>query len=823
MGEIWRRLWYLLHRSRLERELREEMAAHRAMRGEADPPFGNELRLREQARDEWGWGWLDRTAQDLRFALRLLVRSPAFTAGAIGVLAFGVGINLAAFQVLDTLALSWLPVRSPERLVRVYRRSPTGVSTSMSHPAFDFYRSRSSSFGAMVGIVDGEVALGDDRLDHVPVEFVTTNYFAALGGNPAAGRLLEGRDDRAEAEPVIVLSEPFWTARFGRDTSVVGSRLRINGRPFVVAGIVPISFVGLDHRGVGWIPMTQHPLAYGGSTLLSDPRASPVRAYAWIREGASREAAEAELKPLVDALRREQPAAVWEREWLALPSAGRYVDFEQVNGAGLALVGSLIGLVLIAACMNLGLLVLARSLSRQREFAIRLSVGATRGRIVRQLVTEHLVLAALGGAAGCAVSAVAVRVMLVMMGVPSGIAPSFNGRVAAVAAGLAMVSLLLFGLTPAVQALKPAPTRLRLRNVLVAVQIGAACVLLIVATLLVRGVTRVTGISLGFDYQNTVLVEPDLASYGHKPPSAAAYWRGLEARVGRAGEVAAAAIATLPPFGHRVSVDGAGTMSHHVTPSYFETMQIPLIRGRVFSEREPSVVIVSETLARRRWPGEDPLGKTYDGATVVGVAGDARTVRIGDTSSTERYAPIGESDLAEAVMVVRARSDPGSVATMVRAAAREVDSRVTPRVTPLRHQLEARLEEPRQVALATAVLGVCALLLAVTGIAGVIAFTVSQRIAEIGVRLALGATAADIVRTIGGQFAGPAAAGIAGGGLCAWLAATLLSRELFGLSPIDPVSYGGVALLFALVTALAALPAVRRALRIDPVAALRHE
>jgi predicted permease len=821
MGEIWRRIWYLLNRSRLDRELREEMAAHVAMKGDTGPAFGNELRLRERATDEWGWGWLDRLAQDLRFALRLLMRSPAFTASATAVLAFGVGLNLAVFQVLDATALSWLPVRAPERLVHVLRRSPTSTSTALSYPAFDFYR-RSSSLSAALGIVDAEVALGEDRLPHVPVEFVTSNYFADLGAGPLIGRVLDARDDRPDAEASIVLSESIWKIRFGGQASIVGSTVRVNDRPFVVAGVVAATFVGPESRGVAWIPVTQHPLAFSGSTLLSDPSVSPVRFYAWFREGLSREGAEAELKPLVAALRQAQPAHVWE-EWLALRPAGRFIALEQMHGAGMALVAALVVLVLIAACMNLGLLVLARSLSREREFAIRLSVGATRGRIVRQLVTEYLVLAALGGAAGCAVSAGATRIMLVLIGVPSGITPHFGGRVVAVAAALAVVSLLLFGFTPAMQALKPAPTRLRFRNVLVALQVGAACVLLIVASLLVRGVTRVTTVPLGFDYENTVLVEPALDSYGIRSGAADAYWRDLDSRVRRLGAVADAALVTLPPFGNRVDVNGKGTLSYRVTPSYFQTMRIPIVRGRNFSAGERGVVILSGALVRREWPGEDPLGKPYNGATVIGVAGDARTVRIGDGSSTEAYTPIGTPHLAEAVMVVRADARPDSVATAISSVAREIDSRVTPHVTLLRDNLNARLEGPRQAAMLIAVLGACALALAVTALAGVISFTVSQRVREIGIRLALGAGSWNIVRAIGRQFAWPTVAGLLGGAACASLLATVLSSELFGVSPIDPTTYGGVALVFVLVTALTALPSLRRALRIDPMTALRHD
>ena len=823
MREALRRIWYLLNRSRFERELRDDMAAHREMKGEAGPPFGNLLRLREEARDEWGWAWLDRLAQDLRFAVRLLVRSPAFTAAATAVLAFGVGLNLAAFQVFDTVALSWLPVKSPETLVRVARRSPKGTSTALSYPAFDFYRSRSRSLSAALALVYGEVTFGDDHVHHVPLEFVSSEYFDELGTVPLLGRLPGSRDDAADAEPIMVLGERVWRARFGGDPSIVGRTLRINDHPFTVAGIVPATFVGLDDRGAAWIPLTQHPAAFTGSTVLTDETASPVRWYARLRDDVSREAAEAELRPLVNALRQQYPSQVWDDEWLSLRPAGRFVALEQMNGAGIAMVGTLIALVLVTACMNLGLLLLARSLGREREFAIRMSVGATRGRIVRQLVTEHLVIAALGAAAGCVVSAAATRIMLVITGVPQGIAPHFSLRVAAVAAALAVVSSLLFGFTPAVQALKPAPTRLRFRNVLVAVQVGAACVLLILSALLVRGVSRVTQVPLGFEYQRTLLVDPALHSFGMSEDAAGAYWQNLEARIRHLGGVEGVAIASLPPFGNRVSRNRAGTIFHRVTPSYFETMKIPILRGRVFSPAETDARIVSETLARHLWGADDPLGKVYEGGTVVGVSGDARTVRIGDASATECYLPIDPPNFSQAVMVVRVGDRPDFAVPNLLAAARSVDSRVIPEISLLRDELQAKLETPRQMALVTAALGLCALLLAVTGLAGLVSFTVSQRVREIGVRLALGARRKDIVRAVARQFAVPTAIGLAGGAACAALAATVLSRELFGLSRVDPISYGGAALLFGLVTVVAALPSLRRAVRTDPMTALRHE
>ena len=824
MMELWRRLWYLLNRSRLERELQDEIAAHRAMKGADGPAFGNVRRIREDSAEQWGWGWLDRLTQDFRFASRLLRRSPSFTATATGVLALGVGINLAAFQVFDTVALSWLPVRSPETLVRVLRRSPRGTSTALSYPAFDFYRTRATSFSAAHGLVFGEVTLGDDTVHHVPAEFVTTSYFEDLGAVPLRGRLLAPADDRPGADPVIVLSEPLWNARFGADESLVGGTLRVNNRTFVVAGIASATFVGLDDRGAAWIPITQHPAAFQGSTLLGDTVGGGVRFHARLGPAVTTESAELELKALVDAYREQDPTNVWEGEWLDLRNAGRLASVEQMNGAGVALIAALVGLVLLTACMNLGLLLLSRSLGREREFAIRLSVGASRRRIVRQLATENLLIAALGTIAGCAVSAVAARVMLSLTGVPPGIAPQFGLRVALMAATLACVSSLLFGFTPALQALKPAPTRLRFRNALLAVQVGAACVLLIVSGLLVRGVLRVTRVPLGFEYQTTLMIDPKLSSYGISGAAADAYFRDLSSRVRALPQVADEAIATLPPFGNRVNVNSIGTVLHYVTPSYFTTMQIPVKRGRAFAANEQNVVLVSESLARRLWPGEEAIGKSYDEATVIGVTGDARTVRIGDGSASECYRPIDSRHLSDAVMVVRmVDARVGAAPSMLRGEAAAVDSRVGASVVSLRELLEARLETPRDMAIVTAVIGLCALLLAVTGLAGLVSFTVSQRIREIGVRLALGAGASQILRAMARQFVRPIAAGLVGGVLCSVLAATVLSRELFGLSRVDPVAYGGAALLFAVVAGLAMLPSLRRALRVDPISALRHE
>jgi predicted permease len=823
MGELWRRVWFLLNRGRFERELREEMEAHRAMMKESGAPFGNSLRLRDEAVDAWGWRWLDRLAQDLRFGSRLLWRAPAFTITAVAVLALGVGVNLAAFQVFDTLALAPRPVRDAHTLVNLYRRGPNSTSTTFSYPAFDFYRRHTSRLTGAMAVVSTDVTAGDDESRHVPAMFVTANYFLEIGGTPVAGRLFDPIDERPAAPPIVAISEDLWRSTLGADQAAVGRVLRVNGHPFTVVGIVPRTFVGMNERSPSvWIPITQHRAAFPGSALLDDWTGGAVQFYGRVQRG-DVAAAEAELRGAADALRHERPRDVWTGEWLKIRDAGRMVTFEEAAPA-FVLIGALVALVLVAACMNLGLMVLARTLVRDREFSIRLSVGATRRRLVRQLLTEHLLLGCLGAAIGCLVAVQASAVIFSVTGTPPGIQPAFSGRTLLATIALAIVSSVVFGFAPVWHTLRPlAERRLRMRNVLLGAQVMAASALLIVSGLLVRGVSRVVRVPLGFDYRQTLSADPDLVSHGASADVASAYWQRVEARLRQIGTVHNVAVATLPPLGNRVYVTGDRTVIYDVTPSYFDTLRIAVLRGRIFSTGERGVAVVSESLAGRRWPGEDPLGKLYDGNTVIGVVADARTVRLSESAATECYRPIEPKDMPGAVLVARVDGSPRVAASSIRSIMQNEDSRLMPQVVALEDALEAKLTGQRQAAQLVTLLGACALLLAVTGLGGMVAFTVSQRRREIGVRLALGARPMHVLCAVIGQFKVPVVAGAAVGSVLAAVAGTVLANELYGVSGLDPVAHLGAFTLFGSVTTLAALPSLRRAMRVDPVQALRHE
>jgi predicted permease len=824
LTEFGRRLWYFVNRARFERELREEMAAHRAMKGEAGPRFGNDLRLREEAADEWGWTWLERLQQDVRFGARLLRRSPAFTFTAVVVLALGIGSNLAAFQIFDAVALSWLPVRSPETLVNLSSRTTRGHSTSFSYPEYAFYSSRASSLASTFALVYGSVEL--NGVADTAAEFVNAGYCTDLGAQPLAGRLFDPDDERPGAALVALLDERLWRSRLGADITIVGRTVQVNGHPFVVAGIVPSRFTGLQQGRAGvWIPVTQHAAAFTGSTLLEDwVSKGSVRFYGRLRDGMPIAAARSELAGLAAALHHERPADTPEGEWIDVRPAGKYLSLEHVNWTALMLAGALVMLVLVTACMNLGVLVLARTLGRDREFAVRLSVGASRPRLVRQLMTEHLMLGVLGAAVGCAMAAAATRAFVVWTDLPAGLTPHLTVRSSAIAVVLAVASALIFGFTPALQATRPsASRRLRLRGVLVAVQVAGAGVLLIVSGLLVRAVTRVTHVPLGFDYEHTLVADPDLPAHGFTVPAATAYWRRVDEQVRRIPGVTDTGLTTLPPFGNRLTLDGEGTVYYGVTPSYFTTLNIPIVRGRVFRDGETGVAVVSESLARRHWPGADPLGQTFHNTTVIGVAGSARTVRIGEPAASEYYAALDPRDIPQAFLVVRTAGRPHDVAATIASIARAQGAGLAPSIRALADAFDDKLDAPRQVALVASALGVTAMLLAVTGLGGLMAYTVSQRTREIGVRLALGARPAHVAGAIARQFRTPLLCGAAAGSLLAAGVGTVLSSELFGISQFDPLAHGGALALFALVAALSALPSVRRALRVDPVTTLRAE
>ena len=849
MNQFFRRLRYLVNRRRFDQELAGDMEFHREMAARAGSGnFGNSLRLREEAREAWGWTWLDRLSQDLRYAMRMLRRSPGFTVAAVLMLAIGIGVNVAAFDFFDLIFLRPVPVRHPETLLRFHRRSPQNYAFTLPYPEMAFFREHSRTLSAVLALNRGKLAVeGEDK--QLMASFVTANFFSELGATARLGRVLDpARDEAVDAEPVVVLNPGFWQRHFGADPSVIGKTIRLNGKPATVIGVATSEFSGLSLDDPAlWLPITQQPYFSNGSRLLTDFSADGggVRVWGRLRPGLAPKAAEAELRSLATELRKQYPTGVWENE--SLPSdPGGYAKSLMIgdrSGSGsegrdelypvFALVTTLGLLILAVACGNLGSLLLARGVAREREIAIRVAVGAGRGRLIRQLFTESLLLALLGGAAGLAVGYIVLRSLMVLTEIPAWLDPTPDWRVMVFALGMGFAAAILFGLTPAFEAARRRHRATVTRQLLVGAQVAASCVLLIVAGLLGRALEHAMSAYPGFEYQQVVAIDPGLARHGYSPARAQAYLDTLQSRLHAIPGVESVSLALSPPLGTRSEMAGLNIDGHavkvqinRVDPQFFQTMKIPLLRGRNLMRGDTHAIVISESLARGAWPGQDPLGKKFtmgEDYTVVGVAGSARLVKLEDSDSVEVYFLIGMSDLPFTSVLVKTAASPEDLARSAASATKAVDPGSFPEVQLLKTGFRRKLRSAQSSALAVSVLGSIADLLACLGIVGVVAYAVSQRTKEIGIRMALGARPGQILSLILRRFSGPVVVGLlVGVGGAAGLS-SLLRAELYGISHLDPIAYLAAMGVFVATVVVAALLSARRALRVDPLRALRYE
>src|SRR5258708_5676520 len=398
MGELSRRIRYLFQRRRLDAELASDMDFHREMAARAGRNnFGNTLRMREQAREAWGWTWLDRLVQDLRYGVRILARSPGFTLMAVLVLAIGIGVNVSAFSLFNIVALKPLPVREPNRILRLERRSPNAYTSEMAYPSFAFYRDRAKTLSAAMAVLGVPPMQIDDDVQPASASFITPNYFTELGTPAAFGRLIDPmRDGDASVAPAVVLSYGFWQRRFGGDPSVIGRVIHLNKKPATILGITPFEFASLggQHPDI-WMPIAQQPYFVEGSKVLTDFSDSSVRMWGRLTPGVSAKGAEQELRALTDELRRQHTEAVWDKEFIQSSPGGHMQVMQPEMYQVAAMVGVLTLLILAVACANLGGLMLARAGTREHEIGIRIASGAGRGRIFGQLCTESLLMATL--------------------------------------------------------------------------------------------------------------------------------------------------------------------------------------------------------------------------------------------------------------------------------------------------------------------------------------------------------------------------------------------------------------------------------------------
>ena len=582
------------------------------------------------------------------------------------------------------------------------------------------------------------------------------------------------------------------------------------------------------------MPMAQQPYFIEGSKALTDWSDSSIRMWGRLAPGVSAKIAEEELRTLTDQLRRQHPEAVWDKEFIQSSPGGHLQVMQPEMYRIAAMVAVLTLLILAVACANLGGLMLARAVARQHEIGIRIAIGAGRARILRQLLTESLLLSSLGSIAGLALGCLVIRLLLTAPNTPRWLSATPDWRVLAFTAVATVLAAAFFGLAPALQIARQRQQKTIVRQVLVAAQVAASCVLLIVAALLLRATQHALYTDPGFGYQQLISVDAQLGKHGYNPEAARAYLDQMQNRLRSVPGVRAVSLVRLPPLGHTVSNSPTEINGRVVTlypnwvdSGFFATMGIPLKTGRTFLSGEKHVVIVSESFARQQWPGQNPLGqqigdgKTKD--TVVGVAGDAHINAPNDDDAAEQYWPAQPDDMPGMVVIVSAAGEPGSLTAAIKSISESLDSKAMPEIRQIKLLYREEISRLEMIASAVSAIGIAAVCLAGIGLIGLVAFTVTQRTKEIAIRIALGARPASVLAAVLHQYTWPVVLGLLAGGSCAAFASRVLRVGLYGVNNLDPASYAAaIVVLISIVLAAALLPA-RRALRLDLAKTLHYE
>jgi predicted permease len=812
---------------------------------------------------------LETAAQDVRYALRTLRSSPGFTAVAVMMLALGIGANTAIFSAVSAVLLRPLPFPEPERLVLLWedmtaRGGPARVEVSPGD--YFSWSERNRSFAGVAGysIENYNLTGTGDPGKYTGVR-TTGNLFAVLGMQPLLGRTLTAADERPDAPPVVVLDERVWRSRFAADPAVVGQTVRLNGLPHTVAGIVPADFRFPNKDASLWVPAkftpTERELRLGYFMYV----------VARLNPGVTMAQAQADMTGLARQLGREFPQS---NSTTGVTVATLHEHLTRAVRPTMALLLAAVGVVLLIAGANLANLLLTRGASRIREVAVRQALGATYGRVTRQLLTENAVLAALGAGLGVALAMPLLRYLarLTPTGLPDSTAPALDVRVLLFTAGITIVMVLLFGAAPAFAAARVnlerairsggsrgATGRGRLRNTLVVAELTLTVVLLVAAGLLLRSYANVLAVDPGFNPHNLLVVETSLSPSKYQQIDRRdAFYRAVADRVRAIPGVTAAGFANYPPLvfkGGRAFIGAEGeappaagdaarfmALDRAATPGYLPALGVPIIRGRDFDARDAQsglpVVIVNRTFAEQRWPNQDPIGRRIKFGptnapglwlTVVGVMGDIREIALDSRLEPEVYLPSNQGAITPPFLwpqhlVARTTGDPRAFAAAVRSAVWSVDpEQAAANIRTMEDIFDAELQSRNTQLTLVAAFAVLAFVMAAIGLYGVLAYSVAQRLRDIGVRVALGAGRGTVVaETLRGAL-GLAAVGIGLGLAVAVGVSRALQSWLFEVGPLDASTFAATAALLALMAVLAsAIPAARGA-SVDPVRVLRSE
>lgn len=877
------RLRALLRKRSVEREMEEELSFHLRMRAEenvrrgmtpeeaeraAVRSFGSWVRIREACRDIKGGGVMETFIKDVKFGVRMLRKNLGFTLVAVLTLALGIGANTAIFSVVNAVLLRPLQYPNSERIVAIQELNEKGSRVQVTPANFLDWRAQQTSFEQLAAIFarPANLSAGDES-ERIDLAMTSTNFFQVFGVQPQTGRFFLPEEEQAGHNPVVVVSYGLWQRHFGGDPSLVGKSITLDGQPYTVVGIAPASFQYPDKTEV-WIPPFQRVPTLSAQMDVERARGFGfLSAVALLKPGVSVKQAHDEMTGITARLRQQYPETNNKRFNKVVSLQTHLVG--ESSTALLLLLGAVAFLLLIA-CANVANLLLARAASRQKEIAVRLALGATRLRLIRQLLIESILLGLAGGAVGLVLGWWGIDLMhgLLPVDFPRAQGIGIDMRVLGFTLLMSLGTGIVFGLAPAFQSTKldinetlkesargssGGARHNRVRSLLIVTEVALSLVLLIGAGLLFRSFMRLQAVELGFRPQNllTFRLTPSGANFRQDQQYSAFYSQVAERVKALPGVDSVGVINTLPLVKGPTTafmVEGRPPLTkdqwprvnyRSVSPDYFRAVNVPVLKGRALNEHDndsaPLAVVVNESLVRRDFDSEEPVGKriNFGGVgsngqpnwfEIVGVVADVRSLELNSEPTPEIYTSYLQDPFAGMSYVVRSSVEPQSLVPSVREAVRQVDkAQPVAEVMEMEQLVSEAAAQPRFNSLLLGIFASVALMLAAAGIYGVMSYAVAQRTHEIGVRMALGAQTRDVLWLVVWQCIRLTLFGLALGLLCAFALTRVMATLLYGVKPTDPSTFAGGALLLAVVALLACYIPARRATKVDPLTALRYE